>query len=98
MSTILFLLFLGTLLGGICLGIFKALGKKGYDTTFDFGKFLKFALPLFALSLLPLTLFSGYSPVEQRGRRRSYPTLPYRTQRERSTGDSHDIENYSHHW
>lgn len=37
MSTILFLLFLGTLLSGIGLGIFKALGKKGYDTTFDFG-------------------------------------------------------------
>ena len=69
MSAILFLLFLGTLLSGIGLGIYKALGKsgKGYDssTTFNVGTFAKFALPLVLLALLPLTLFSGYAPVEQ---------------------------------
>lgn len=65
MGTILFLLFLGTLLSGIGLGIFNALGKKGYDTTFNLGKFAAYAIAGFLLSLLPLTLFSGYAPVNQ---------------------------------
>lgn len=73
MSAILFLLFLGTLLSGIGLGIYRALGntetteygRKTTKQTFAIGKFLLFAVAGLVLSFVPLTLFSGYSPVEQ---------------------------------
>lgn len=76
MSTILFLLFLGTLLTGIGLGIYRAFGttsKKnpadyGKDldvSTFNVGRFLAYTVAGLLLSFVPLTLFSGYTPVEQ---------------------------------
>lgn len=65
MGTILFLLFLGTLLSGIGLGLFKALGKKGYDTTFNLKPFAVYAITGLLLSFVPLTLFSSYVPVNQ---------------------------------
>lgn len=71
MSAILFLAFLFTLIGGIGLGIYRALSTKessnGYSskTTFNLGTAVKFGLLGFVLSLVPLTLFAGYAPVEQ---------------------------------
>lgn len=71
MSVILFLLFVFTLFGGIGFGAFQAFsstpGKNGFGSTKSFNILtaVKYGVLGFVLSLLPLALFMGYSPVNQ---------------------------------